>query len=280
VRLASRCSLATTEQGVRILVASTEVGQGTRTMHAQIVADVLGLPFDRVDVAVPDTAGVPDSGPTVASRTCMVVGRILERCALELKQRLAGLDPAEHFRRHGPMVVTKQYEPPPGIAWDDETYSGDAYATYSWACDVAEVALDPDTCEVKATRITAVQEFGRPIHPILAQGQIEGGTAQGVGFALIEHVVMERGAMANAQLTNYTIPTTLDTPRMDVVMLENPYPYGPFGAKGVGELPMDGPAPAIANAIRHLGLDVRQAPALPEHLMELRERGLGPRSAA
>jgi CO/xanthine dehydrogenase Mo-binding subunit len=209
----------------------------------------------------------------------MVVGRILQRCAEELKERLGALPPAEHFRRHGPTVVTKQYEPPPGILWDEEHYRGDAYATFGWACDVAEVELDPDTYEVRTSKMTVVHEFGRPIHPVMARGQVEGGTAQGVGFALIEHVVMQDGAMANAQLTNYTIPTTLDTPRMDAVMLENPYPYGPFGAKGVGELPMDGPAPAIVNAIRHLGLDVREVPALPEKVMAAAARRGAPGSA-
>ncbi len=272
VRLASKCSLKTTEQGVLILVASTEIGQGTRTMHAQIVADTLGMPYELVDVAVPDTAGVPDSGPTVASRTCMVVGRILERCAKDMLERLDGLTPAEYHGRNGELVITREYEPPPGIVWDEERYRGDAYATYSWACDVAEVALDRDTYEVKTTKMTLVHEFGRPIHPVLARGQIEGGTAQGVGYALIEKVVMKDGAMANAQLTNYTIPTTLDTPRMDTVMLENPYPYGPFGAKGVGEIPMDGPAPAIVNAMQHLGLDVREIPAVPEVVMRSLEK--------
>ena len=89
---------------------------------------------------------------------------------------------------------------------------------------------------------------------------------QGLGYALLERVVMRNGVMANAQLTNYTIPTTLDTPELDVVMLENPYPGGPFGAKGLGELPMDGPAPAVVNALRHFGLDVREIPATPELL--------------
>ena len=272
VRLQSRCSLATTARGVEILVASTEIGQGTRTMHAQIVADALGVPFDQVEVAVPDTARVPNSGPTVASRTCMVVGRILQRCAESLRTRLGALSPAEHFARHGRTVVTEQYEPPPGVHWDEDHYTGDAYATYGWACDVAEVVYDPDTYEVKTTAMTVVHEFGRPIHPVMARGQIEGGTAQGVGFALLEHVVMKDGGMANAQLTNYTIPTTLDAPRMDTVMLENLYEHGPFGAKGVGELPMDGPAPAIVNAMRHLGLDVREVPALPEVVMRAVER--------
>jgi CO/xanthine dehydrogenase Mo-binding subunit len=268
VRLASKCSLRTTATGVEVLVASTEIGQGTRTMHAQIVADTLGVPYAAVDVGRVDTDTVPDSGPTVASRTCMVVGRILERCAIELKERLAGVDPAEHFRRHGETMITKQYEPPPGIVWDDASYKGDAYATYSWACDVAEVTVDPDTYDVRTTKMTVVHEFGRPIHPVMAKGQIEGGTVQGVGFATIEHVVMKDGAMQNAQLTNYTIPTTLDTPRLDTIMLDNPYPHGPFGAKGVGEIPMDGPAPAIVNAMRHAGFDVREVPAIPEIVMK------------
>jgi CO/xanthine dehydrogenase Mo-binding subunit len=264
--LKSKARLELTPTGVRIAVGSTEIGQGTRTIHAQIVTDALGIPYDQVEVAQPDTARVADSGPTVASRTCMVVGKILEECALEMKQRLDGLSPAEYYARHGGVTVERMYEPPDWIQWDDETYRGDAYATYGWGCDVAELELDPDTFEVRPVRLTAVQEFGRPIHPALARGQIEGGTVQGLGYALLERVVMKNGAMANAQLTNYTIPTTLDTPEIDVVMLTNPYPGGPFGAKGLGELPMDGPAPAVVNALRHLGLDVREIPATPELL--------------
>jgi CO/xanthine dehydrogenase Mo-binding subunit len=158
------------------------------------------------------------------------------------------------------------YEPPDWIKWDDVAYRGDAYATYGWGCDVAELELDPDTYEVRPIKMTAVQEFGRPIHPALARGQIEGGTAQGLGYALLERVVMRNGAMANGQLTNYVIPTTLDMPELDVVMMENPYPGGPFGAKGLGELPMDGPAPAVVNALRSMGLDLREIPAIPETL--------------
>ena len=102
---------------------------------------------------------------------------------------------------------------------------------------------------------------------MLAAGQIEGGSAQGLGYALLEDVVMRDGRMANASLTNYIIPTTLDTPAMEVVMLENPYQHGPFGAKGVGEMPIDGPAPAVINALRHAGFDLREIPATPERIM-------------
>jgi CO/xanthine dehydrogenase Mo-binding subunit len=268
VKLASRAALCTTERGVRILVGSAEIGQGTRTMHAQIVADSLGIPYDDVETGLPDTSSVPDSGPTVASRTCMVVGGILQRCAHELRERIGHVHPAEHFKKHGSTLVTKEYEPPHGITWDDDTYRGDAYATYAWACDVAEVEMDPDTYEIRPIHFTAVQDIGKAIHPTLVAGQIEGGTAQGIGYALLEEVVMREGAMANAQMTNYLVPTTLDTPTMDVVIVETPSHHGPFGAKGVGEMPIDGPAPAIVNAIRHLGLDIREIPATPERIAE------------
>ncbi len=268
VWLASKASLELLPRGARVLVGSTEMGQGTRTTLAQIVAEALGWPVERVLVADPDTARVPDSGPTVASRTCMVVGGLLKACALEMKERLAGLSPAAYLKRHGPLVVTKQYEPPPGIVWDDATYRGDAYATYGWGCDVVEVELDPVTYEVRPTRVTAVVEIGRAVNPLMVAGQVEGGTAQGLGYALLEDVVLREGRMANAQLTNYMIPTTLDTPPIDVTILESPYAHGPFGAKGVGEMPMSGPGPAVANAVRHLGLDVRSLPITPEKVLE------------
>jgi CO/xanthine dehydrogenase Mo-binding subunit len=237
-------------------------------MHAQIVADTLGVPYETVEVADPDTALVPDSGPTVASRTCMVVGRILQRCADELNAKLEGLTPQAYYNRHGALRVEKQYEQPDWIQWDDTTYRGDAYATYAWGCDVAEVEVDAVTHEVRPLRLTSVVDVGKAIHPALARGQVEGGAAQGLGWALHEDVVMRHGAMANAQLTNYIIPTTLDTPPIDVVILEHPYEGGPFGAKGLGELPIDGPAPAVVNAVRHLQLDIRAIPATPERIAE------------
>jgi CO/xanthine dehydrogenase Mo-binding subunit len=177
------------------------------------------------------------------------------------------MSPREYLEKHGPLLITKEYVKPAELTWSDETYSGDAYGAFGWGCDVAEVERNPDTFEVRTARVTAVAEIGKAIHPVLAAGQIEGGTAQGIGYALLEEVVMRDGRMANAQLTNYTIPTTLDTPRIDSVILENAYAHGPFGAKGVGEMPIDGPAPAIVNAIRHMGMDVREIPATPERIM-------------
>jgi CO/xanthine dehydrogenase Mo-binding subunit len=268
VKLASRASLALTARGARVLVASTEIGQGTRTMLAQIAADTLGVPYDAVEVNAADTAEVPDSGPTVASRTCMIVGRLVQQAASQMKARLAGLTPRQYLRRHGPLVITVPYEKPGDIAWDDERYRGDAYESYGWGCDVVEVEVNPLTWQANPVAFTTVHEIGKAIHPILVRGQIEGGSSQGLAYALLEEVVMRDGRMANNTLTNYIIPTTLDTPAMDVVVIEHPYPRGPFGAKGVGEMPIDGPAPAVVNALRHAGVDIREIPATPEKIMK------------
>ena len=145
-----------------------------------------------------------------------------------------------------------------------------------------EVERDPVTDEIRPIKVTTAHEIGKALYPLGVRGQIEGGTAQGLGYALTEEVVMSDGAMANAQLTNYIVPTTLDTPPMDVVIVEKPYAHGPYGAKGVGEMPFDGVAPAVVNAIRSLGIDMREIPATPERVMEapaIRGSGLGARGS-
>jgi CO/xanthine dehydrogenase Mo-binding subunit len=279
---------ATNEGRVRILVASTEIGQGTNTILTQIAADTLGLDYDSVEIAPPDTASVPNSGPTVASRTCMVVGKLVESAAVGLKQTLiqsgllgdshtpGGFHAAcrEYVARYGPLRSFSKYEAPPGVNWDDATYTGDAYGTYAWAVYVAEVTVDTVTYEMRVDDFVAVQEVGKVIHPVLAAGQIEGGVAQGIGYALYENVVWEDGRMVNNQMTNYIMPTAEDAPPIRVFFEETPYAHGPFGAKGIGELPMDGPAPAILNAIENaVGAEVNHVPLMPEELMRLMSRG-------
>lgn len=269
---------------VSVLAASTEMGQGKNTVFSQIVAEALKLPIEMVDVAEVDTDRVPNSGPTVASRSTMMVGRILEDAAIGFKQSLVQQgflsEPydADAFRAAvrkavatlGSVKCYGQYHRPPNIVWNDATYEGDAYPTYSWACYAAAVAVDLDTYEVKVEDFAAVQEVGRVVNPVLAAGQIEGGVAQGIGWGLWEEVVTERGRMINNQMTNYIIPTSVDLPRFKVVFLENPHPAGPGGAKGIGELPMDGPAPALLNALENaLGpLRLDEVPMTPERLME------------
>ena len=278
---------AGTDGRVTILAASTEIGQGTNTILSQIAADALGIDYEDVNMAKPDTAGVPNSGPTVASRTCMVVGKLVESAALGLKQTLrnAGFLSDDYTRddfrvacakyreQFGALRSFSEYQAPPGVFWDDDTYRGDAYGAYAWAVYVAEVTVDTTTYETRIDNFTAVQEVGRVIHPVLAAGQIEGGVAQAIGFALYEQVVWREGRMANSQMTNYIIPTAADIPPIHVIFEESPYAHGPGGAKGIGELPMDGPAPAIANAIENaLGVPVDSIPAMPEDLMKLVEK--------
>ena len=151
--------------------------------------------------------------------------------------------------QRGPLRVERRYQKPPGIEWDDETYQGDAYPCFSYAAVAVEVEVDLDTGEVRVLKVTTAQDIGKAIHPVLCAGQIEGGTLQGLGYALLEEVRWKDGRVWNHQLTNYIIPTFVDAPPMDVILVENPFPGGPFGAKGVGELPMDVPAGAVVAAI-------------------------------
>jgi CO/xanthine dehydrogenase Mo-binding subunit len=274
---------ATAEGRVRILAASTEIGQGTNTIFSQIAAEALGVDESVIEVAQPDTKDVPNSGPTVASRTCMVVGKLVESAVLGLKQTLVGsgllsqvYGSAEfqtacrkYIESLGPLKSFSKYQPPPNVYWDDEKYQGDAYGTYAWAVYVAEVSVDLLTYETHVDDFVAVQEVGRVINPVLAAGQIEGGVAQAIGFTLFENVVWKDGRMANGQMTNYIMPTAADIPPIRVFFEENPYAYGPGGAKGIGELPMDGAAPAILSAIENAtGVSFSHVPLMPEAMME------------
>jgi CO/xanthine dehydrogenase Mo-binding subunit len=268
---------------VRVLVSSTEFGQGTKTVLSQIVAEALGLPYENVSMAQPDTLEVPNSGPTVASRTVMVVGKLVQSAALGIAQTLisSGLlregYSADEFRAacqkhvatHGQFRSWSRYETPSGIFWDDQAYRGEAYAAFAWAVYIAEVAVDLATYSVSVNDFVALQEVGKVLHPLLARGQIIGGVAQGIGFSLYEKVVWQNGRMQNGQMTNYIMPTSSDLPPIRVFFEELGNAHGAYGAKGIGELPMDGPAPAIVNAVEDaLGVPFDFVPLLPEDIME------------
>jgi CO/xanthine dehydrogenase Mo-binding subunit len=285
--LASEVAMEAMADGsVHILAGSTEMGQGTNTIFAQIAAEALRLDCEQIRIVQPDTAHVPNSGPTVASRTAMIVGKLVETAATKLLKTLRDSGflregySAEDFSRacgeyitaHRELKSFVKYEHPRDLHWDDQKYSGDAYGAYAWAVYVAEVSVDMRTAEVRVNDFVAVQEVGRVINPVLAAGQIEGGVAQGIGFALYENVVWQEGRMVNAQMTNYVMPTSVDLPAIRVCFEEIPYGRGPAGAKGIGELPLDGTAPAIANAIAHAtGVDVRAIPVTAETLLEMLE---------
>ena len=266
---------------VRVLVSSTEFGQGTKTVLCQIAAETLGIRYEDVEIAQPDTDGVPNSGPTVASRTVMVVGKLVQSAAKGIAQTLitAGLlrdrySPeefrfacAQYVKRYSQLKCLVQYEAPPNIYWDDEKYRGEAYAAYSWAIYIAEVSVDLATYSVTVNDFVALQEVGKVLHPVLARGQITGGVAQGIGYTLYEKVIWQNGRMQNGQMTNYIMPTSADLPAIRVYFEELGNVHGAFGAKGIGELPMDGPAPAIVNAIEDaLGMPFNSIPLLPEDI--------------
>lgn len=308
----------TPDGGVEVRSASVEMGQGTTTIFTQLAADRLGLDPEQVTIAQPDTHRVPNSGPSVASRTAMVVGHLVERACDDLRGRLglrdeargakvsdairgwyemsgaaeaparaaghreagggkggraggraAGNDESNDESSDAPEIVGQAtYQQPQEIDWDEETYRGDAYGAFAWAAYVAEIEVDLRTYETRVTAFTSVQEVGKVLNETLARGQIQGGIAQAISWALLEDFRWKDGAMQNSQLTNYIIPTSDDLPRIDVAFLEVPYAHGAQGAKGIGELPMDGPAPAIANAVAHaVGGPADRIPLTPERLM-------------
>jgi CO/xanthine dehydrogenase Mo-binding subunit len=273
----------TAEGTVRILVSSTEFGQGTNTVLCQIAAETLGIPYEYVTMAQADTTIVPNSGPTVASRTAMVVGNLVRSAAIGLRQTLhldgtlkenyTSEEFADACRKHvaekGVLRSLARYSSPEGIYWDDVKYKGEAYAAYAWAVYIAEVSVDLTTYAAKVEDFVALQEIGKVLHPVLAKGQIIGGIAQAIGLALYEKVLWQNGRMLNGQMTNYIMPASCDLPAMRVIFEEMGNPHGAYGAKGIGELPMDGPAPAIVNAIVDaLGVPFDSIPLLPEDILE------------
>ncbi len=285
---------------VNIRISSTEMGQGTLTIMPQIAADGLRTSMDHVRCPLPDTKFVPDSGPTVASRTAMVVGSTVYGAAELLRhdlevfasETLFGgarveldddrftsavtgdsrpfIEVAEAFLKiRGPHRVYNQFKLPDTIKWNQETFEGDSYPSYSWGCNIAEVEIDTLTCELKVRRVTGIFDIGRLINPVLAKGQIEGGLTQALGYAVMEKMNIVDGLYDASRMQTYVIPTALDTPEYDLGFLEYPYTHASPGAKGVGEIPMDGLAPAIANAVKDaMGIRFNSIPITPEMIFE------------
>ena len=268
---------------VRVLVSSTEFGQGTKTVLCQIAAEALGLSYEDVEIAQPDTEEVPNSGPTVASRTVMVVGKLVQSAAQGIRDTFISSGAlrdgysrdqfrkacGNYVKQHGQFISWARYEPPGDVFWDDEKYRGAAYAAYAWAVYIAEVTVELTSYSVTVDDFVALQEVGKVLHPVLARGQIVGGVAQGIGYTLYEKVIWQNGRMQNGQMTNYIMPTSADLPPIRVHFEELGNVHGAYGAKGIGELPMDGPAPAIANAVEDaLGVSFDFIPLLPEDVYD------------
>ncbi|MBU0678202.1 MAG: xanthine dehydrogenase family protein molybdopterin-binding subunit [Verrucomicrobia bacterium] len=292
--------------GINVRASSTEMGQGTMTILPQTAAEGLSISIDRVRYPYPDTQVVPDSGPTVASRTAMVVGATVYGAGEKMKAQLekfasealfdgqtvklsdgrfesssAGNSRAFeevaslYLKQNGPLRVYNQFDLPPTIKWNQETFEGDAYPSYSWGCNIAEVEIDVLTLEIHVTKVTACYDIGRVLNPLLAKGQLEGGLVQCLGYAIMEKIQIQDGIPDANRMQTYVIPTMLDTPEFDLCFVEYPYDHAWPGAKGLGEIPMDGLAPAIANAIkRAAGVRITDIPITPEKLFEaLKESG-------
>jgi CO/xanthine dehydrogenase Mo-binding subunit len=209
----------------------------------------------------------------------MVVGAVVQQAARLLREALQAecdstsddFDELLLLRPSAvPLRVQAMYRDDGMMQWDDQTYTGDAYPTFGWNCSVVDLDVDLDTGEVLYRRFVGATDVGKAINPVIVEGQLEGGAVQALGYATCEEVVLdEHGCMCNDRLTNYIIPTTLDAPLMVTRIVEIPYAGGPFGAKGIGEIPMDGPAPAVAQAIEAAtGIVLNDLPMTPERVME------------
>jgi CO/xanthine dehydrogenase Mo-binding subunit len=249
------------QDDVTILIAAVDMGQGVKTTMRKLVAEILEIPIEQVIYNHPDTNFVPDSGPTVASRTMMIVGGLVARAARKLKESW----------QPGIYQKTKErYQQPTYIKWDEETFTGDAYPAYSWGINIVEVIVDPRTYEVTVLEEWNIYDVGKAIDEQIILGQADGGQLQGLGYGYMEKMTHKDGKIQHRNVTDYIIPTTVDTPKMHNYLMDNPYPLGPYGAKGAGELTLVGGAPAIALAIEMaIQKRVTKIPVTPEYIMEL-----------
>ncbi len=285
-----------------VIVRSGEVdyGQGSDTILCQIAAEELGIPYDTIQMITADTFTTPNAGPTSASRVTYVTGTAMLKAARAMKKNLQSvaekilgrsdllfanetvysmahpeksisfkdLAKAAHLRGI-PMVETAWHDITTQDV-DPETAQGDAYSAYAYATQLAEVEVDTETGKVEVLRVISATDAGKAINPLNIEGQIEGGVAMGVGYALTEEIKEEAGYLRTGSLGEYMVPTSMDVPKVETHIIEVPAPEGPYGAKGVGEPASIPTAPAILNAIANaLDIRVTELPANMENLQKL-----------
>ena len=251
--------LVKTGDRVSIQVGSTEMGQGFKTSLRKICAATLGVSIDQIEYLDPDTSKVVDSGPTAASRSIMVVGRLVERAAQEMKARWD----------EGDFTTEVEYEHPDGYPWDQDTFRGDAYLGYGWGVACVEVEVDRLTNEVKTVGIWSSHEIGKAIDELIVHGQINGGILQSLGYGAMEKLEVKNGHFKQKSMSDYVIPTSMDFPKQFYHIQENPYPWGPYGAKGMGELVFNGASAAYVDAVeRALNTRFTSIPIPPEDIEE------------
>jgi CO/xanthine dehydrogenase Mo-binding subunit len=261
---------------VTVAVGTTEIGQGMITVLSQIAADALGCPLEAVRVIEADTSRVPDSGPTVASRTTVMSGNAIRDAAEKIRAAMAPVLGSSELRWKDAVArcVQRQvglaahgWSVPPETRFDLSTGQGDAYICYTFSANVVELELDTETGETRVLRVHSAHDVGRVINPVTGEGQVEGGVVQGLGYALVEEHAVAEGRILNDQFSTYIIPTPMDTPEIRSILVEHAYPWGPYGAKGLGETPIIAVAPAVTAAIFHAsGARLHELPATPERV--------------
>ncbi len=290
-----------TDGTATLLTGTVETGQGALTVLGQIAAEALGIATDDVHVVSADTDTTPMDTGAIASRTTYVTGNAIIKAAeqareilfeaaapmlnvkpeqLEARDRkIQVLGFPQQYKTIGevahhseivigrPAIGSGSYNPPT-VEMDPETGQGKPFSTYVYATQIAEVEVDDETGEVEVLRIVAAHDCGTPINPMLVEGQIQGGISMGVGFALQEEILFKDGKQVNPNLTNYIMPTSLDMPELEVEMVDNYDPTGPFGAKGAGEPTAVPTAAAIMNAIYDaVGVRITSLPATSEKVL-------------
>jgi CO/xanthine dehydrogenase Mo-binding subunit len=261
---------------VTVAVGTTEIGQGMVTVLSQIAAEALGCPVELVRVVEADTSRVPDSGPTVASRTTVMSGNAIRDAVAKIRAAMEPViaDSGLSWKDAVALCVQKQvglaahgWAVPPPTTFDLMTGQGEAYICYSFSANIVEVEVDTETGETRVLRVHSGHDTGRVINPTTGEGQVEGGVVQGLGYALVEEHATRDGRILNDQFSTYIIPTTLDTPEIHSILVEEEFPWGPYGAKGLGETPIIAVAPAVTNAIHHaVGVRLHEIPATPERV--------------
>ncbi len=252
---------------VEVLASNTDIGQGLKTTFCKIIADTLGIPYEQVYIENPDTDRVPDSGPTVAKCSLMTVGGLLQKAAQRLKK---DWKPGEE------QVIEEHFvEPDFVIPFSLEKFQGDAYPTYSWSVNVIEVEVDTLTAFAKVVGAWGIFDVGVPVDLNIIQGQMQGGFLQGIGYASMEQMdYNDKGIIRNNSFSDYIIPTAVDVPNLVTEIMNNPYTHGPYGAKGAGELPLVGAAPAYVEAMENaLGANLNKIPFTTEDAMRILQEG-------
>jgi CO/xanthine dehydrogenase Mo-binding subunit len=262
---------------VSVAVGTAENGQGMITALSQIAAEALGCPMELVRVVEADTSRVPDSGPTDSSRSTVMSGNAIRDAAAKIRTAMAPVigtaelpwrDAVARCVQRQVGLAAHGWSVPPETRFDLSTGQGDAFIGYSFSANAVEVEVDTETGETRVLRVHSGHDVGRVINPVAAEGQIEGGVVQGLGYALLEEHVLSEGRIRNDQFSTYVVPTSLDAPEIRPILVEHPFAWGPYGAKGLGELPIVPVAPAVTAAIAHAtGARLSEIPATPERVL-------------